>query len=896
MNNIISLKENIKKSKKKQVIQKVLVENQLKSDYLDYAMSVIISRALPDCRDGLKPVHRRILYAMYSTGNRYDKAYRKSARVVGEVMGKYHPHGDNAIYSALVRMAQDFSLRLLLIDGQGNFGSVDGDAAAQMRYTEVRLSKSSNYLLDDIDNYTVKFNENYDGSEIEPSLLPAKFPNLLINGATGIAVGMATNIPTHNVREIIDACCALIENPDITDDELMNIVPAPDFPTGGEIINAKDTKKALLVGRGTIVIRGKVIIEEKNQFIVITEIPYQTNKAEMLQSIELLIKNKIIEGVLGIYDESNKLGIRIIIEFKKSAQVGIILNQLYQNTSLQINYNINMLSLHNNCPDVMGIRKILNLFLNFRKKVITKRIVYLLKQSRIKAHILIGLNIAVININKIISIIKLSLDTIIAKNSLINIKWKANGIKNLLELVADHRNEVILSKCYITEEQAKSILEMKLQRLAVLEKNKIIEDLKILGKKIKEYLSYLLSTNKLVNLIKTELTDIKKNVGTDRKTFLSNKKIYIEDKDLIPKEKMLVTLTKSGFVKRVPLCLYKSQKRGGKGKLALTKYENDITTDILMTHTHEQLLFFSSKGKVYKLKVYQLPIENRYSKGRAIINILPIENDSVISKIMPMPKNMNQQTNFNIVFSTKLGMARRNRLSDFVNIQSTGKLAIKLEKEDSLVGVDFCYDDNHILLATQHGKAIRFPISVLRIFKSRASDGVKAVKLCTTSDKVISMSILKSKGVDIFKRDEYLKIPYSTRLKIINNQKLVLYLSDQLINIDKMIKNEQFVLTITSNGFGKRTSCYEYRITNRNSYGVLNIDTGERNGNVVSSFPVKNNDHVMLITNHGTTIRTGVNSIRVTSRNTKGVKIINLKEGEVVVSVSSIDYNDNSFT
>ncbi|MSO14048.1 DNA gyrase subunit A [Rickettsiales endosymbiont of Trichoplax sp. H2] len=870
----------------------VSIENEMQSAYLDYAMSVIVSRALPDCRDGLKPVHRRILFAMNETGNFHDKPYRKSARVIGEVMGKYHPHGDSAIYSALVRMAQDFSLRLPLIDGQGNFGSIDGDSPAQMRYTEVRLAKSASFLLTDIDKDTIDFQDNYDGSEREPKVLPSRFPNLLVNGASGIAVGMATSIPTHNLGEVIDGCCALIDNSEISDQELIEFVPAPDFPTGGEIINGDSVKSALLKGRGSVVIRGKTAVEEKNgkESIIISEIPYQVNKAEMLKAIENLVREKVIEGISEIRDETNKLGIRVVIDLKREANPDVILNQLYQNTQLQNSFSINILALNDGKPEVMGVRAILSAFINFRKEVIKRRTTFLLNKARTRAHLLIGLAIAVANIDEIIALIKSSADTQAAKINLMSREWKSEQIIPLLDLVADHRNEIKDGKCFFTEEQAKAILEMKLHRLTALEKGKIDNELKDLAKIIKEYLDLLFSDEKLVSLIKEELLSVKSTIATPRKTVIKNEGLNVSDEDLIQKEDMVVTLTKTGFIKRVPLAVYRAQRRGGKGRSAMTMYEDDIINELLVTNTHVPLLFFSSMGKVYKLKVYKLPISSPQSKGRAVVNLLPLEQNDSIASIMPMPENIDDLDKLNIIFSTQKGNARRNKLSDFTNIQANGKIAIKLSSDDKLVAVSVCEDQSHILLATRKGKAVRFSVESLRVFKSRASDGVKAAKLSGGKDTVVSMSILNSGELDILKRDEYLKVPLKTRLKLaldIHN-KPQKQLNIDGIDINKIAKEEQFILTITENGYGKRTSAYEYRVTNRNSQGVLNIDTGNRNGYVVSSFPVEEDDQIMLMTNLGTIIRTEVNKIRVTSRNAKGVKIIDLNKGEKVVSISKI--------
>ena len=878
----------------------VSIENEMQSAYLDYAMSVIVSRALPDCRDGLKPVHRRILYAMNDTGNLHDKPYRKSARVVGEVMGKYHPHGDSSIYSALVRMAQDFSLRLPLIDGQGNFGSIDGDSPAQMRYTEVRLAKAASFILQDIDKDTVDFQDNYDGSESEPKVLPSRYPNLLVNGANGIAVGMATSIPTHNLGEVIDACCALMDDNEISDQQLIELVPAPDFPTGGEIINGENAKIALLRGRGSVVVRGKTSVEEKagRESIVISEIPYQVNKAEMLKSMEALARDKVIDGIVEIRDETNKLGVRVVIDLKREANPEVVLNQLYQNTQLQSSFSVNMLALNHGKPQVMGLRAILAAFIEFRREIIKRRTSFLLNKARTRAHLLIGLAIAVANIDEIIALIKASADTQSARVGLMGRKWKAQEIVPLLALVADHGNKVENGECYLTEEQAKAILEMRLQRLTALEKGKIDVELGELALIIKEYLELLFSDEKLMALIKEELLNVKSEIATPRKTVIKNEGINVSDEDLIQKEDMVVTLTKTGFIKRVPLSVYRAQKRGGKGRSAMTMYEDDITSELLVTNTHASLLFFSSLGKVYQLKVYKLPIASPQSKGRAVVNILPIEQNDSITSIMPMPENIEDLSKLNIIFATAKGNARRNSLSDFINIQANGKIAIRLDEDDNLVGVSVCNDDAHVLLATKKGKAVRFPVSALRVFKSRSSDGVKAAKLAGGTDTVISMSILNSGELDILQRDEYLKISFKTRLKLAekehagNPKQVKLDLSIDGLSIEKAAQEEQFILTVTENGYGKRTSAYEYRVTNRNSQGVLNIDVGKRNGFAIGSFSVDDDDQVMVMTDLGTIIRTDVTNIRVTGRNAKGVKIIDLKDNEKVVSISKISVKD----
>lgn len=879
----------------------ITIESEMKKSYLDYAMSVIIARALPNCHDGLKPVHRRILYAMHEMNNYHDKPYKKSARIVGEVIGKYHPHGNEAIYMSLVRMAQDFSLRIPLIDGQGNFGSMDGDAAAAMRYTEARLAKISGTLLEDIDNQTVDFQPNYDGSEKEPKVLPAAFPNLLVNGANGIAVGMATNIPTHNLGEVIDACCAYINNREISIEELLEYIPGPDFPTGGIILGRNKTKSALATGRGSITIRAKTSVEEiaNKPAIIVREVPYQVNKAEMLKHIEMLVKDKVIEGIAEIRDESNKLGVRIAIELKRDAIPDVILNQLYKHTSLQTSFGVNMLALYHSRPMLMGLKDVIKAFIEFREEIVTRRLSFQLNKAREKAHSLIGLSLAVANIDEVIALIKSSENPTIAKQKLMNKNWDAGNIQALLKLVDDYRNELKDGKCHFTDEQATAILEMKLQKLTGLEKEKIETELEELAQEIKKHLEYLNSKDKLFELITEELTELKKKFSTPRKTEIQDYDEKLDIEDLIQKEDMVVTTTVSGFIKRVPLATYRAQKRGGKGRAAMSVYEDDATTNIIVANTHTPLLFFSDTGKVYRLKVYKIPLGNPQSKGKALINLLPLAANEKITNIAALPEDPTQWDALSIVFATSKGNIRRNDLLAFSNIQANGKLAIRLEGEDKLIGVDICTDADHILLCTKLGKALRFPISKLRIFKSRTSDGVRGIKLATNDDSVVSMAILQSSKTAIEKREEYLKIPIEHRLGFVksnnkdNLEKAVkeTNVNTELLTFEEVMElaiNEQFILSITENGYGKRTSAYEYRITGRGGQGILNINTSDRNGCVVASFAVNTDDQVMVLTDRGTLIRTNVSDIRITSRNAMGVKIINLKENEKVISVTRV--------
>jgi DNA gyrase subunit A len=883
-------------------LKPVSISDEMKTAYLDYAMSVIVSRALPDVRDGLKPVHRRVIYSMKELGNMPDKPYKKSARIVGDTMAKYHPHGDSAIYNSLVRMAQDFSLREPLVDGQGNFGSMDGDSPAQMRYTEVRLAKIATTLIDDINLNTVDFVDNYDGSESEPTVLPAKFPNLLVNGASGIAVGMATNIPTHNLGEVVDACCHYIDNPQATIEEMLEHVPAPDFPTGGIILGHGRARGALSTGRGSVIVRAKTEAEEigGKQAIVVKEIPYQVNKAELLKKIEDLAKNKIIEGISELRDESNKLGVRMVIELKKGVHYEVVLNQLFKYTQLQVSFAYNMLALDGGRPQLMNLLDVIRAFVRFRKEVVTRRTNHLLNKAREKAHTLIGLFIAVANIDEVIRLIKASPDPQSAREALMARMWDAQDVIPLLKLVDDYRNKLDGTSCYFTEEQARAILDMKLQKLTGLEKDKIDEGLRVLAEEIQEYLSILGSQERLYNIIKDELRETKEKYATPRRTTVEINEAEVDIEDLIAKEDMVVTTTMSGYIKRVPLATYRAQRRGGRGRSAVAMRDEDFTNEIIVTNTHAPLLFFSDKGKVYKCKVYRLPQGTPQSKGRAMINLFPLDEDERIETIMAMPEDEEKWKEMNIVFVTSSGNVRRNSLADFVNINAAGKIAIRLDDADKLVGVRVCNDEDHILIATREGKALRFPLDKLRVFKSRTSDGVRGIKLAQEDDAVVSVAILKDSRIDIEKREKFLRIPLETRRDIAKC--LTIEEADQhLQNLDEhelsaeeiyeLAVAEEFLLAVTENGYGKRTSAYEYRTSGRGGQGIFNIDTSERNGKVVTTRAVCDHDDVILVTNGGTLIRTSVDDIRITGRNAKGVRIINTREDEKVISLTRIEFN-----
>ncbi|HJK86425.1 MAG TPA: DNA topoisomerase (ATP-hydrolyzing) subunit A [Candidatus Megaira endosymbiont of Nemacystus decipiens] len=872
----------------------VSIEQEMKSSYMDYAMSVIVSRAIPDVRDGLKPVHRRILYSMYEGGYVSSKPHRKSARIVGDVIGKYHPHGDSAVYDSLVRMAQDFSLRATLVDGQGNFGSMDGDSAAAMRYTESRLSKISHTLVEDIDKETVDFIPNYDGSEEEPTVIPARFPNLLVNGTGGIAVGMATNIPPHNLGEVIDAVCAYVDNHDIELSELISYVKGPDFPTGGLILGSAGIESAYMTGRGSIAFRGKCNIEVNNnnrESIIITEMPYMVNKSRLVEKIADLVREKRIEGISDLRDESNKDGVRVVVEIKKDAVADVVLNQLYSYTQLQTSFGVIMLALDEGRPKVMNLKEIVSSFVNFREVVITRRTIFLLNKARDKAHVLMGVRIAVNNIDEVIKIIRGAANPVAAKEMLMEKEWECESIVSLIKLVDDKANIINNKSIRLTEIQAKSILEMRLQRLTAMEKDKLENDLRDLTEEIKGYVEILNNRDRLLSILKQEMLEVKDKFDTPRKTEIVEGKFDHDIEDLIQKEDMVVTVTHSGYIKRVPLVTYKAQRRGGKGRSGLSMREEDITTQLFVGNTHTPLLFFTSRGQVHSLKLYKLPLGNPQSKGRPIVNLLPLDNGEKVTNIMPMPEDKDQWDDMHIIFATAKGNIRRNDLSDFKKIQANGKIAIRMDQDDSLIDVRTCNEDEHVLLASKLGKAIRFPVSSVRVFKSRTSDGVRAMKLAE-GDRVISMTILNGIKSTVEEREAYLTIPFEKRIQIAEGddsfepQDFGIELNKE--QIIEMSKAEEFILTIAENGFGKRTSAYHYRITNRGGSGVVNIVLSKKTGNVVASMPAQINDELMLITDTGKLIRCKLESVRVTGRSTSGVILFKTESNEHVVSASLI--------
>lgn len=898
-------------------IVNVEISTEMKKSYLDYAMSVIIARAIPDVNDGLKPVHRRILYSMYENHYDYNKPFKKCARIVGDVMGKYHPHGDSSIYEALVRMAQDFSMSAPLIDGQGNFGSIDDDPPAAMRYTEARLAKLAHIMTDDLDKDTVDFVDNYDGTEKEPDVLPAKFPNLLVNGSSGIAVGMATNVPPHNLGEVIDGVVAYIDNPELTQEQLMQIIPGPDFPTGGLIMGRSGYTNVLKNGRGTIVMRGEAKIEEQKNGrsqIIISSIPYQVNKAKLVEKIADLVKEKKIEGISDLRDESSKEGIRVVVEVNRNGNAEVILSQLYSFTDLQCNFPANILALNHGKPESLGVFDVIKLFTTFRKEVVTRRTEFLLAKARDRAHILIGLRVAVNEIDEIIALIKSAKDTTEAREELMKRDWDASVVQAMLELIQDRGNRIENGRFYFTDVQARAILDMKLSKLTGLESEKIDNELKELSDEIQEYLKILSDPIELTKIVREELLQVKNDFATPRKTTIMDAESDLDVEDLMPKEDMVVITTMNGYIKRVPLSSYKAQHRGGKGKSAITVHDEDYTTDVFVVNTHTPILFFSSKGKVYKMKTYKLPLGNNQSKGRAVVNILPLEQDEVISTILPLLGEKEEWINKNIVFATNTGDVRRNSMTDFENIQSNGKIAMKLEEGQKLVGVAICDDNSDILLSSKAGKCIRFSLENLRVFQSRNSTGVRGIKL-DPYNEVISLSILKnSEAESIEDRENYLKIDLDTRMKLNElyntpkdensllaniDEPMPVKIDDEILAVlskDKIIamaKSEEMILTITENGYGKRTSSYEYRVTNRGGSGITNIITSKRNGNVIASFPIENDKEIIMISDKGTVIRTRVKDIRISGRNTQGVTLMKANEDEKVVSVAKVEAEEN---
>ena len=873
-------------------IAPVSIVDEMRSSYLDYAMSVIVSRALPDVRDGLKPVHRRILYAMKESGYEYNKPYRKSARIVGDVMGKYHPHGDSAIYDAMVRMAQTFSMRLPLIDGQGNFGSMDGDPPAAMRYTEARMDKAAHNLIADIDKETVDFKANYDDTTVEPSVLPAQYPNLLVNGAGGIAVGMATNIPPHNLGELIDACCALIDDPTLTIDDLIrDYVFGPDFPTGGIILGQTGLRSAFHTGRGSVVMRGKTEIEEirkDRMAIIITEIPYQVNKARMIENMAILVRDKKIEGISDLRDESDRQGVRVVVEIKKGHHPEIVLNQLFKFTALQTSFGVNMLALNKGRPELMNLKQVLQAFIEFREEVITRRTIYELGKARDKAHVLAGLAVAVVNIDEVIKLIREAQDPQIARTELMERAWEAGEVVPLIELLDEPDRQVVDGKYKLSEIQAKAILDLRLHRLTGLERDKIANDLRELGVEIEEYLSILRSREKLMTLMRNELIDMRTQFATPRRSEIQEAEFEHDIEDLIQREDMVVTVTSSGYMKRVPLDTYRAQRRGGKGRSGMSTKDEDIVEKVFVANTHTPLLFFSSTGMVYKMKVYRLPLGNPQSKGKAMVNLLPLDEGETISTVMELPEDESQAKDMHIMFSTASGGIRRNLLSDFTNVKANGKIAMKLDDGDSMVAVSVCTPEDHVFLTTYNGQCIRFKVEDVRVFAGRNSTGVRGIRL-SGDDRVISMSILNGGEWTADEREAYLRYANAKRR---GEEAVVEGLSEEQVAL--MESQEEFLLSVTERGFGKRSSSFEYRTTGRGGKGIANIEMSERNGKVAASFPVEAEDEIIMVTDGGQLIRTGVDQVRIAGRKTQGVTLFRVAEGESVVSVSCFrDMNDD---
>jgi len=881
-------------------IAPISITDEMRRSYLDYAMSVIVSRALPDVRDGMKPVHRRILFSMHEQNFTWNRPYHKAATVVGDVIGKYHPHGDQAVYMSLVRMAQDFSLRQLLVDGQGNFGSIDGDMPAAMRYTEVRMEKITGSLLDDLENDTVDFRENYDGSRTEPTVLPARFPNLLVNGGGGIAVGMATNIPSHNLGEVIDATLLILGNPDASVADIMQVLPGPDFPTAGIILGRAGIRQAYETGRGSVLIRGKSDIEEMRggrEAIIITEIPYQVNKSLMIEKMAELVRDKRIEGISDIRDESDRHGIRVVIELKRDAVPDVVLNQLYRFTPLQSSFGCNFVALNGGKPELMSVRQILTAFVEFREEVVTRRTRFLLNKARDRAHVLVGLAVAVANIDEVIAVIRRASDPGAAREELMARNWPARDVAPLMALVDDPRHKISEDGTFrLSDEQARAILALTLSRLTALGRDEIGDELAGHGTDIADYLDILRSRERVQTIVRDELQALKDEFATPRKTLIDEAAGDFEDEDLIAREDMVVTVTHQGYIKRVPLSAYRAQKRGGKGCSGMATREEDWVTRLFVANTHTPVLFFSSAGQVYKLKVWRLPIAEPQGRGRALINMLPLDEGERITSIMPLPEDEADWRKLDIMFATMRGNVRRNSLADFVDINKNGKIAMKLSDGDHLVDVATCSANDDVLLTTAHGQAIRFRVDDVRVFKGRDSDGVRGIALAD-GDHVISMAVIHHFEAESAERAAYLKMSRAVRGEGESEETAADDLEDVAageLNQERyaaMSAAEQFILTISENGYGKRTSSHEYRITNRGGKGIVAMAVNSRNGSLVASFPVAEEDQIMLITDGGQTIRLPVGGdkpIRIVGRSSQGVTVLNTAEDEKVVSVERI--------
>lgn len=889
----------------------VSIVDEMRRSYLDYAMSVIVSRALPDVRDGLKPVHRRILYAMHEMGLDSSKGYRKSAGVVGEVIGKYHPHGDASIYDALVRMTQDFAMRVPLIDGQGNFGSVDGDKAAAFRYTECRLEKVANMLLGDIDKETVDFQANYDGREREPMVLPARFPNLLVNGAGGIAVGMATNIPPHNLGEVIDGCLALIDRPDIPLVELMDIIPGPDFPTGGLILGRAGIKAAYETGRGSVIMRGRAIIETgpgDRETIAVSEIPYQVNKASMVEKIGELVRDKRIEGIAAVRDESDRHGYRVAVDLKRDAVGDVVLNQLYRYTNLQASFGCNLVALNGGKPEQLTLIDMLKAFVSFREEVVTRRTKFLLNKARNRAHVLVGLAIAVANIDEVIALIRRAPDPATARAELMERRWPAKDVAPLIQLIDDPRHKLNDDDTYfLSEEQARAILDLRLQRLTALGRDEIADELNKIGEEIRDYLDILSSRGRVLTIVKDELIEVRDEFATPRRTEIIDGGYEHDDEDLIAREDMVVTVSHGGYIKRVPLATYRAQRRGGKGRSGMSTKDEDFVTRLFVVNTHTPVVFFSSRGIAYKLKVWKLPLSAPQARGKALINLLPLEAGENITTIMPLPEDEDSWDTLDIMFATRKGTVRRNKLSDFVQVNRNGKIAMKLDDEDDgIVGVEVCQASDDVLLTSSAGYSIRFKVDDVRVFNSRNSVGVRGIKMAK-GDEVISMAIVRGFNASADERVAYLKQAAAARRALGSElaEDADTSADDEEetvgdnVSLDTeryaaMGAAEQFILTLTDQGFGKRSSSYEFRVSGRGGKGLKATDLSKADeiGKLVAALPVEDSDQIMLVSNAGQLIRVPVDNIRFASRASKGVRVFRTAEGESVVSVERISEAD----
>jgi len=891
-------------------IAPIAIEDELKRSYLDYAMSVIVSRALPDVRDGLKPVHRRILFSMGEQGHTPDRPYVKSARVVGDVMGKYHPHGDQAIYDTLVRMAQPFSMNLLLIDGQGNFGSVDNDPPAAMRYTESRMTKAAVAILADLDKDTVDFKDNYDGSESEPVVLPSRIPNLLVNGSGGIAVGMATNIPPHNLGEVIDACLAYIDDPEVSIEALLDIVPGPDFPTGGQIVGRTGARQALMTGRGSVIMRGVASVEDlrkDREAIVIHSIPYQLNKAALVERIAELVREKRIEGISDLRDESDRQGMRIVIEMKRDAPADVILNQLYRYTPLQSSFGVNALALNRGRPEQMGLREMVTAFVDFREEVVVRRTKFELSKSRDRGHVLVGLAIAVANIDEFIHIIRSSKDPAEARERLIAKDWPAGDMLPLVELIADPRTLVIDGdKIRLSDEQARAILALTLSRLTGLGRDEIFGEARSLADAIQGYLELLASRQAVMAIVREELVEVKDAFAVPRRTEIVEGDADVEDEDLIAREDMVITVTHGGYVKRTPLSIYRTQKHGGKGRSGMATKDEDAVTRVFSANTHTPVLFFSSGGKAYQLKVWRLPVGTPTSRGKAFVNLMPIEPGETVTSILPLPEDEATWDQYDVMFATRSGGVRRNKLSDFIGIKRNGKIAMKLDPEaldgaDQIIGVGVCNaGDNDILLTTALGRCIRFPVEEVRVFAGRDSTGVRGVRLAA-GDSVISMAILRAVPATPAERTAYLKHAklMRTATEGEDGEEAAVAADDEEVAGEEQVSlsperiaelgaAEEIILTVSTEGYGKRTSAYEFRRTGRGGQGLLAQDLTRKGGRLAASFPVDEGDQILMVTDQGQLIRVPVRKVRLAGRNTQGVIVFRTSEQEHVVSVERL--------